>query len=119
MDAWIWCKITNEARMDAWIWCKITNTVIPCDIMDYMAWRASEPFANQVAVWNKDDVKVSTIFNGRGPSEEPWETMVFGDLRGIGLSEWMDRYTTYDEAVEGHHRMVELVVAAMQKEGVK
>jgi len=60
-----------------------------------------------VADTRRDDVRVSTVFLGldHGFGHGPpllFETMVFVN----GSSEGMARYATWDEAVEGHQRMV-------------
>lgn len=59
----------------------------------------------------RDDVRVSTVFLGLDMSflgDGPpvlFETMVF--INGSG--DEMERYSTWDEAVEGHQRMVDQV----------
>lgn len=57
-----------------------------------------------------DDIEVSTVFLGMdhsfgGVRPLVFETMVFGGLKDGE----MDRYSTWDEAEEGHEKMVELV----------
>ena len=69
----------------------------------------------RVAATEIGDVRVSTVFLGLDHSfgEGPpllFETMVFGGP----LDEEMDRYSTWEEAVEGHAKMVERVRGAPQ-----
>lgn len=69
--------------------------------------------------WPRQSVQVSTVFlgmdHGWGISAEPvlWETMVFGgELDGE-----MSRYSSFDDALEGHHEMVERVAEAWNRRG--
>lgn len=110
------------------------HTVVRTDLATWAAWFESDPaFAPDrdrdatlaagapdthrrvsVTVFDRgqpDAVEVSTVFLGLdhnwGPVGPPllFETMVFGsDLDG---SQW--RYATWDEAVAGHERVVDLV----------
>lgn len=61
---------------------------------------------------------VSTVFLGidhswgitNDPNHKPvlWETMVFNDLEDSGITEeYQERYTSYQDAVEGHKRALE------------
>ena len=60
---------------------------------------------------------VSTVFLGMDhsweiePNHEPvlWETMIFRDLDDSGMSDiYMQRYTSYEDAIEGHKHALEL-----------
>lgn len=59
---------------------------------------------------------VSTVFLGMdhswdsNPNHKPvlWETMIFDDLEETLLGEYQERYTSYEDAVEGHKKALEL-----------
>ena len=82
---------------------------IPCpDMLNWDQW--FEKADRIVAKDTVGDSDVSTIFLGLDHSfgEGPpllFETMVFGGM----LSDAMDRYSTWDDAVDGHNAMVERV----------
>ena len=69
---------------------------------------------------NFDGARVSTVFLGLdygygdrdSPDYQPilWETMVFGGE----YDEYQERYTSHEEALKGHERMVELVKQSLQ-----
>jgi hypothetical protein len=69
---------------------------------------------------NFDGVRVSTVFLGmdhgwgdrNSPDYQPilWETMVFGGE----YDDYQERYTSHEEALEGHQKMVELVKQSLQ-----
>ena len=81
------------------------------DLLKWARWLDSAE--RHVKLTEQDDVRVSTVFLGIDHSwddDRPilFETMVFID----GDGGEMDRYATWDEAVEGHDRMVAKVFAA-------
>jgi len=80
---------------------------IPCD--DLMQWAKWFETADRIVAKTKiaDDVKVSTVFLGLNYNYgdgEPilFETMIFGGK----LDEEMERYSTWQDAEEGHKRWV-------------
>ena len=78
------------------------------DVIKWGEW--FEKADRKVARTEIDNVKISTIFLGLDHSfglgrSLLFETMVFGG----SLNEEVDRYTTWEEAVAGHDRMVERV----------
>ena len=83
------------------------NNVVPCDLETWGEWFSAHDRCVKLSI--QDDTRVSTVFLGidHGFGETPlwFETMVF-----MGPDDWLDRdterYTTWDEAVEGHGRMV-------------
>jgi hypothetical protein len=85
----------------------VGEQVVSCsDLMTWAKW--FETHDRQVRDTQRDDVRVSTVFLGldhnhslHGPPVL-FETMVF--INGSGGD--MERYCTWDEAVEGHERMV-------------
>ncbi len=87
------------------------HTYTPCDLMTW---------ANQFEKGNKvvDDIingkHVSTIWlgldhNHLGGRPLVFETMVFDEPKG-GSDIYMDRYTTWDEAIEGHKKAIQWVL---------
>lgn len=60
------------------------------------------------------EVQISTVFLGINHSvgfpPAVFETMVFGGE----YDEYIDRYCTYDDAVEGHKRVVEMVFGPLR-----
>ncbi len=73
--------------------------------------KSFESTSRQVAIDVVDDIKISTVFLGldhRFEGEgEPivFETMIFGGEH----DQYQERYCTWNEAVEGHKKAVELV----------
>jgi hypothetical protein len=70
---------------------------------------------------NGDDVRVSTVFLGLDhamPWEKDktpvlWETMIFG---GPNDQEYQERYTSYEDAVEGHKVAVQIAINSLKTE---
>jgi len=83
------------------------NKPVPTDLMTWAAkgWkRVAEDYID-----NKDRIHVSTVFLGLDHSfgEGPpllFETMIFGGPE----DGYQDRYSTWDEAIEGHKKAVEI-----------
>lgn len=80
------------------------------DLMKWAAWQEREREARRVALDKVGEVTISTVFlamNHGWGEEKPvlFETMVFGGP----LDEEQERYTTWEEAEEGHKRMVACV----------
>ena len=82
--------------------------VVPCD--DLMTWAGS--FQNKDRILKKDfvnGVEISTVFlginHGFGGPAKWFETMIFGGKH----DQYQDRYSTYDEAMEGHQKALDLV----------
>lgn len=68
----------------------------------------------------RDGVRVSTVFLGldhsfgAGPPVL-WETMIFGGDH----DEYQERYTSYEDAVEGHARACAIAFTEKPKRGIK
>ena len=86
------------------------KTPIPADLMTWAKWCESNPALKIVKQEEVHGVKVSTVFLsldhsfGHGPPVL-WETMIFGGEH----DEYQERYSTYDDAVAGHQKAVEMV----------
>jgi hypothetical protein len=84
------------------------HKAVPADLMTWARWL--ETTSRRVAETKVGAARVSTVFLGLDHSfgDGPpllFETMVFGGP----LDDEMERYTTWDEAEQGHARMVERV----------
>lgn len=88
------------------------HTYTPCDLMTWA--NQLEELDNKVA----DDIihgkRVSTVWLGLdhnhfGGPPLLFETMVFDGIK-IGFEIYMKRYTTWDEAVEGHKKAIQWVL---------
>lgn len=82
----------------------------PCDLETWAKW--FEKAQRHVAIDNIGKVVVSTIFLGLDHSfgqGKPvlWETMIFGGPH----DQYMDRYTSKEEAIAGHAKAVAMVKA--------
>lgn len=89
----------------------ILNGKTPVECNDLMEWAKQMEGKNRVVEKSQfGDVKVSTVFLGLDHSfggGEPllFETMIFGGEH----DQYQDRYSTWDEAAEGHKKACELV----------
>jgi hypothetical protein len=80
--------------------------------VDPSAWRFQSGEERRVAVDEIGDVRVSTVFlgldHGYGGPPIIFETMIFGGPH----DKYQERYSTWQEAEEGHRRAVVLVKQA-------
>lgn len=90
----------------------IDKQVTPChDLMIWANWMENNPEKRRVAEDVINGVRISTVFLGldhnfgRIGGPIVFETMVFGGM----LDQEMNRYCTYERAIEGHHSMVRQV----------
>lgn len=83
----------------------------PKPVDDLIEWAKEMERQNRVVEQTQvGDVKISTVFLGLdhsfgGGKPLLFETMIFGGKE----DGFQDRYSTWDEAVEGHKKAVELV----------
>jgi hypothetical protein len=84
-----------------------SNTPVAVDLMAWVSFIDRD--RNRVALDERGDVTVSTVFLGLDHSFRPgdgppvlWETMIFGGKH----DQYQERYTSHVEAVEGHARAV-------------
>lgn len=89
------------------------KTPIKTDLSGMCEWRERCPEAYRVALYESDGVKVSTVFLSHdhaygGGQPVLWETMIFGGEH----SDTQERYTSYEDAVAGHAKCVEMVKAS-------
>ena len=85
----------------------------PKPIEDLLEWAKAMERQNRVVKQTQiGDVKVSTVFLGLdhsfgGGAPLLFETMIFGGKE----DGYQDRYSTWDEAIEGHKKAVDLINA--------
>ncbi len=82
------------------------KTAIPSTSEEYYMWHGRH---KHQMMMEGDRVRVSTVFLGLNHNFGDglpilWETMIFGGEH----SEYQERYSTYEEAVEGHARAVKM-----------
>ena len=85
---------------------------IPCTNIESAEYKESA--GKHVAYDEIGGYRISTIFLGtnhqydlNNPKPILFETMIFGDYPG----EYQERYSTYDEAIEGHYKAKNLVLS--------
>ena len=94
----------------AWYILDENNKPIRSTIVDCGEWLNKNPERKAVKQENVDDVRISTVFLGLDHawnSDIPvlWETMIFGGEH----DQYMDRYSSYEDALEGHQIALNLV----------
>lgn len=94
----------------AWYILDENNKPVKSTIVDYSEWIHKNPERKAVKQEHIDDVFISTVFLGLDhawDSDVPllWETMIFGGEH----DQYMDRYTSYEDALEGHQTALNLV----------
>jgi len=86
------------------------NKPIRSNIISYSKWESKNPGIKGVKQDYIGDIYISTVFLGLDHSYDGgkpllWETMVFNGEDDM----YQERYTCYEDAVEGHERVLELV----------
>jgi hypothetical protein len=96
----------------AWYILDENNKPIRSTIVDCGEWLKKNPERKAVKQEYVGDVRISTVFLGLdhawprdGDTPLLWETMIFGGEH----DQYMDRYTSYEDAVEGHQTALNLV----------
>jgi hypothetical protein len=87
------------------------NKPVPSTITEYVEWEEQNEEKRIVKQeYIGDDIRVSTVFLGLDHawnSKTPvlWETMIFGGEH----DQYQDRYTSYEDALEGHQKAITLI----------
>jgi hypothetical protein len=86
------------------------NKPIKSTIIQYSEWIEKNPERKAVKQEHIGDAFISTVFLGLDhawDSEIPvlWETMIFGGEH----DQYQDRYTSYEDALEGHQTALTLI----------
>jgi len=85
--------------------------VVASAINEYVDWEEANPTKKAVKQENvNDDIYVSTVFLGLDHAWDSnipvlWETMIFGGDH----DQYQERYTSYEDALEGHQIALNLV----------
>ena len=86
------------------------NKPILSTIIQYVEWIEKNPERKAVKQEYVGDVRISTVFLGLDHAAEKapvlWETMIFGGEH----DQYMDRYTSYEDAVKGHQTVLNLII---------
>lgn len=94
-----------------------SGTPVQADTLTWARWYEANSDKRQIARDVIGKAKVSTVFLsidhsfGEGPPVL-WETMIFGGQH----DQYQERYTSKEEALEGHRRAVALVMNIEHKE---
>ena len=94
----------------AWYILDENNKPVRSTIIQYGEWLEENPERKAVKQEHIGDVRISTVFLGLDyawHSDIPllWETMIFKGEH----DQYMDRYTSYEDALEGHQTALNLV----------
>jgi len=88
------------------------NKPIKSTIIKYGEWMENNPGVKSVKQEHIGDIFVSTVFLGLDhswPKDDItpvlWETMIFGGEH----DQYQDRYTSYEDALEGHKKALTLI----------
>ena len=84
--------------------------IVATSIIEAATWLDKNPERKAVKQEHIDDVFISTVFLGLDhawDSDVPvlWETMIFGGEH----DQYQDRYTSYEDALEGHEKALTLI----------
>jgi hypothetical protein len=106
----------------AWYILDNNHKPVPTDVSTASKWMEDNLNRKIVKQENiNDDIHVSTVFLGLdhampwGKDKTPvlWETMIFG---GPNDQEYQERYTSYEDAVEGHKVAVQIAINSLKTE---
>ena len=94
----------------AWYILDENNKPIRSTIVDCGEWLEENPERKAVKQEHIDDIFISTVFLGldhawNSGTPVLWETMIFGGEH----DQYMDRYSSYEDALEGHQTALNLV----------
>lgn len=88
------------------------NKPVKSTIIQYSEWIEANRERKAVKQEHIGDIRISTVFLGLDhawPKDDVkpllWETMIFGGEH----DQYMDRYTSYEDALEGHQNALNLV----------
>lgn len=86
------------------------NKPVEANITEYVEWEKLNPTKRIIKQESIGDARVSTVFLGLDHSFDIgipvlWETMIFGGEH----DQYQARYTSYDDAVEGHEAALALI----------
>ena len=97
------------------------NPVPEPDVLKWGRWLEKGDRDHQQTFYDGTEIRVSTIFLGldhsfgMGGPPVLWETMIF-DTKERELDKYQNRYTTREEAIEGHKQACLLVQEMLNRE---
>ena len=96
--------------MSKWYILDNNHNPVSAPIMEAAQWMDENPNRKIVKQEYVDDIHVSTVFLGldhswTGKIPVLWETMIFGGEH----DNYQERYTSYQDALEGHQKALNLV----------
>ena len=96
--------------MSRWYILDNNNKPIPKPVLEAAQWLEDNDHRRTVKRDEIGDILVSTVFLGLDhawDSDTPvlWETMIFGGEH----NQYQDRYTSYEDALEGHKKALTLI----------
>lgn len=102
--------------MSRWYILDNDHNPVAADVLVAAKWMEDNPSRKIVKQEYIDDIFVSTVFLGLDHawnSNVPvlWETMIFG---GEHDQSYQERYTSYEDALEGHQKALEVVIKSLK-----
>ncbi len=94
----------------SWYILTADNQPVAVSVTEAAQWMEDNPERKAVKQDHVDDVFVSTVFLGLDHSWSNkglilWETMIFGGIN----DQYQERYNSYEDALEGHQRAIDLI----------
>ena len=94
----------------SWYILTTDNEPVAVSVTEAAQWMEDNPERKAVKQDHVDDVFVSTVFLGLDHSWSNkglilWETMIFGGIN----DQYQERYNSYEDALEGHQRAINLI----------
>lgn len=104
--------------MSRWYILDNDHNPVAADVLVAAKWMEDNPSRKIVKRDEIDDILVSTVFLGldhampwdKDKTPVLWETMIFG---GTHDQEYQERYTSYEDALEGHEVAVEIAIKSL------
>ena len=105
----------------AWYILDNNHKPVPADVLVAAQWMEDNQKRRIVKQEYIDDIHISTVFLGldhgmpwdKDKTPVLWETMIFG---GTNDQEYQERYTSYEDALEGHKVAVQIAINSLKTE---
>jgi hypothetical protein len=99
----------------SWYILTTDNKPVAVSVREASKWIEENPTKKQIGFdiledENSNEISVSTVFLGLDRSWNNkglilWETMIFGGIN----DQYQERYNSYEDALEGHQRAIDLI----------
>jgi hypothetical protein len=99
----------------SWYILTADNQPVAVSVREASKWIEENPTKKQIGFdiledENGNEISVSTVFLGLDHSWDNkglilWETMIFGGIN----DQYQERYNSYEDALEGHQRAIDLI----------